>query len=95
MASRTVPGTLSRCLRFRQPLRKGPSRRSDLSTTATRSASQDYGSGAGDPKGEDPLAQGRNPSEHIEHPGPAAPDVGKGSGSNGLLPHIFALTYSR
>ncbi|KAI9737027.1 MAG: hypothetical protein M1834_000616 [Cirrosporium novae-zelandiae] len=37
--------------------------------------SQDYGSGEGDPRGSDPKAQGPNPSEHLEHPGPPAPSI--------------------
>lgn len=53
-------------------------------TTARRSlASQDYGSGAGDPKGEKPQEQGPNPSADKEHPGPPPPSVGKGKGSKG------------
>ena len=43
-------------------------------------AQQSYGSGEGDPKGENPQEQGANPSADKEHPGPPPPDVGKGSG---------------
>lgn len=39
-----------------------------------------YGGGEGDPKGENPQDQGSNPSAELEHPGPAPPDVGKGTG---------------
>ena len=39
-----------------------------------------YGGGEGDPKGENPLDQGSNPSADLEHPGPPPPDVGKGTG---------------
>lgn len=47
-----------------------------------RFASQDYGSGEGDPKGGNPQDQGPSPSSEIEHPGPPPPDVGQGqSGS--------------
>lgn len=42
-----------------------------------RFATQDYGSGEGDPKGEKPQEQGNNPREDLEHPGPPAPDVGQ------------------
>lgn len=53
----------------------------------TRLASQDYGSGEGDPKGEKPQQQGPNPSEKLEHPGPPPPKTGdrtgEGSGSGG------------
>jgi hypothetical protein len=44
----------------------------------TRLASQDYGSGKGDPVGENPQQQGKNPSENLEHPGPPPPKVGQG-----------------
>lgn len=47
--------------------------------TQVRLATQDYGSGAGNPAGEDPEAQGGQPSSDIEHPGPAPPDVGQKS----------------
>ena len=51
-------------------------------TTSIRTyASQDYGSGQGDPKGENPQEQGSNPSADIEHPGPPPPTAGQGSGS--------------
>lgn len=43
-------------------------------------ASQGYGSGQGDPKGENPSDQGPNLSVDLEHPGPPPPDVGKGTG---------------
>ena len=43
-------------------------------------AQQSYGGGEGDPKGENPQKQGSNPSADLEHPGPAPPDVGKGTG---------------
>lgn len=43
-------------------------------------ASQSYGGGQGDPKGENPQDQGSNPSAELEHPGPPPPDVGKGTG---------------
>lgn len=52
-----------------------------LSIGGRRFASQDYGSGAGDPKGENPQAQGANPSADKEHPGPPPPKAGQGSGS--------------
>ena len=44
-------------------------------------ASQSYGGGGGDPKGEKPQEQGSNPAtSDAEHPGPSPPDVGKGTG---------------
>ncbi|KAL8964283.1 MAG: hypothetical protein Q9183_004558, partial [Haloplaca sp. 2 TL-2023] len=43
-------------------------------------AGQSYGGGEGDPKGENPQAQGPNPSAGKEHPGPPPPNVGKGTG---------------
>jgi hypothetical protein len=51
-----------------------------FSTMARRMATQDYGSGEGDPKGEKPQEQGANPSADKEHPGPPPPKVGQGSG---------------
>lgn len=54
--------------------------RNTFGTTSLRRATQDYGSGDGDPAAENPQAQGSSQSEHLEHPGPPAPDVGKGSG---------------
>ena len=39
-----------------------------------------YGSGEGDPKGENPSDQGSNPSADLEHPGPPPPSVGQGTG---------------
>jgi hypothetical protein len=47
-----------------------------------RFATQDYGSGAGNPAGEKPEKQGANPSESLEHPGPAPPKVAKGQSSS-------------
>ncbi|KAL9094729.1 MAG: hypothetical protein Q9165_002999 [Trypethelium subeluteriae] len=44
-------------------------------------ATSDYGSGAGDPRGENPQSQGANPSADKEHPGPPPPQAGQGSGS--------------
>ncbi|SLM34500.1 hypothetical protein LPUS_03287 [Lasallia pustulata] len=43
-------------------------------------AHQSYGGADDDPKGGDPQNQGSNPSADLEHPGPAPPDVGKGTG---------------
>lgn len=45
-----------------------------------RLAHQDYGSGAGNPVGENPQDQGKNPSEDKEHPGPPPPSTGKSQG---------------
>lgn len=47
-----------------------------------RFATQDYGSGAGNPAGETPEKQGKNPSEHLEHPGPPPPKVAQGKSSS-------------
>ncbi|OCL04759.1 hypothetical protein AOQ84DRAFT_391328 [Glonium stellatum] len=49
--------------------------------TPRRFASQDYGSGEGNPAGEQPQKQGANPSADKEHPGPPPPKVGQGSGT--------------
>lgn len=40
-----------------------------------RFATQDYGSGDGDPAAEDPMAQGKRGREDLEHPGPPPPKV--------------------
>ncbi|KAF2133494.1 hypothetical protein P153DRAFT_363678 [Dothidotthia symphoricarpi CBS 119687] len=47
-----------------------------------RFATQDYGSGDGNPAGENPLQQGQNPSESLEHPGPPPPKVAEGKSSS-------------
>ena len=47
-----------------------------------RFATQDYGSGDGNPAGEKPQEQGQNPSEKLEHPGPPPPSVAKGQSSS-------------
>ncbi|KAI2608238.1 uncharacterized protein GGS25DRAFT_266307 [Hypoxylon fragiforme] len=51
-------------------------------TTTSRANAQGYGDGEGDPKGGDPQAQpaSSNAQQSAEHPGPAPPDVGKGTG---------------
>jgi len=51
-----------------------------ISRSTVRFASGDYGSGAGDPKGENPQEQGANPSADKEHPGPPPPKVGQNTG---------------
>lgn len=53
-----------------------------LSRMQVRFATQDYGSGAGNPAGEKPEKQGQNPSENIEHPGPPPPKVAQGQSSS-------------
>jgi hypothetical protein len=45
-----------------------------------RFATQDYGSGEGNPAGESPQAQGKNNREDLEHPGPPAPKVAQSKG---------------
>ena len=62
---------LGPCLRVPQPTR-----------IQARFATQDYGSGEGDPAGERPQEQGKNPMSHLEHPGPEAPKVGGGKSSS-------------
>ncbi|KAI4656056.1 hypothetical protein J4E93_000772 [Alternaria ventricosa] len=47
-----------------------------------RFATSDYGSGKGNPAGEKPEKQGANPSENLEHPGPAPPKVAQGKSSS-------------
>lgn len=51
-----------------------------ISTTSSRLASGDYGSGDGDPKGSEPQSQGTSDATRAkEHPGPAPPAAGKGT----------------
>ncbi|KAI7205571.1 hypothetical protein KC316_g660 [Hortaea werneckii] len=51
-----------------------------IAITSRRAAHQDYGSGEGNPAGENPQSQGKNPSEKVEHPGPEPPTAGKKPG---------------
>lgn len=55
--------------------------RAAFSVLPRAQATSDYGSGKGDPKGENPQQQGANPSADLEHPGPPPPKQGEGSGS--------------
>ena len=52
-----------------------------------RYAGQDYGSGQGDPKGENPQEQGSNPSAELEHPGPSPPAEGQSTGGGPTKAH--------
>jgi hypothetical protein len=49
---------------------------------SVRWATQDYGSGQGNPKGEKSQDQGANPSADKEHPGAPPPKEGEGSGGS-------------
>lgn len=53
-----------------------------LSSTTAQRATQGYGDGKGDPKGENPQDQGASngTKEKAEHPGPAPPSEGQGTG---------------
>lgn len=55
-----------------------PLKSAHQSTLRRLYATQSYGGGEGDPKGENPLQQGPNPAADKEHPGPPPPDVGQG-----------------
>jgi hypothetical protein len=57
-----------------------------IARTQVRFATQDYGSGDGNPAGEKPQQQGQNPSEDIEHPGPPPPKVARGQSSSESKP---------
>jgi hypothetical protein len=65
---------------MRRSLPRNPS--TFVATIQRRHATQDYGSGEGDPKGQQPQDQGANPSADKEHPGPPPPKAGEGSGSS-------------
>ncbi|GAB7363079.1 hypothetical protein MBLNU230_g3371t1 [Neophaeotheca triangularis] len=58
-----------------------PTARFTPQLASRRYATGDYGSGSGDPKGENPQSQGPNPSADKEHPGPPPPAAGQNSGS--------------
>ncbi|KAI7281607.1 hypothetical protein KC345_g4048 [Hortaea werneckii] len=67
----------------RQPALRSLTRSTNTPTlafTPRRLAHQDYGSGEGNPAGENPKDQGKNPSEKAEHPGPEPPSAGKKAG---------------
>ncbi|KAF2799558.1 hypothetical protein K505DRAFT_321045 [Melanomma pulvis-pyrius CBS 109.77] len=73
--------SLLRTTMFRSPaLRSVRAAPASASRIQARFATQDYGSGKGDPAGEKPQEQGTNPKSHLEHPGPEAPKVGGGGG---------------
>jgi hypothetical protein len=55
--------------------------RAAFTSTSHCLAISDYGSGDGDPRGENPQSQGINASADIEHPGPPPPAEGIGSGA--------------
>ena len=77
MSFLTRPASLLRSAAIRPVLSVVPRARQQV-----RFATQDYGSGAGNPAGEKPEKQGQNPSEHLEHPGPPPPKVAKGQSSS-------------
>lgn len=56
--------------------------RAQFHTARTLRAQQDYGSGEGNPAGENPQQQGKRGREDLEHPGPPAPKVGQGNKSS-------------
>lgn len=51
--------------------------RAQFHTVRTLRAQQDYGSGDGNPAGENPQQQGKRGREDLEHPGPPPPKVGQ------------------
>ncbi|KAL2067182.1 hypothetical protein VTL71DRAFT_1606 [Oculimacula yallundae] len=65
-----------------RPIRQ-PSAARPISSSCARLATQGYGDGKGDPKGEKPQDQGAsNTTKHnAEHPGPAPPSEGQGTGA--------------
>jgi hypothetical protein len=77
MSFLTRPTSVLRTAAFRPALAAVPRARQQV-----RFATQDYGSGAGNPAGEKPEKQGQNPSEHLEHPGPPPPKVAQGKSSS-------------
>ena len=77
MSFLTRPASLLRSAAVRPAMFAAPRARQQV-----RFATSDYGSGAGNPAGEKPEKQGQNPSEDLEHPGPAPPKVAKGKSSS-------------
>jgi hypothetical protein len=77
MSFLTRPTSVLRSAAFRPALSAVPRARQQV-----RFATQDYGSGAGNPAGEKPQDQGQNLSEGIEHPGPPPPKVAEGKSSS-------------
>jgi hypothetical protein len=77
MSFLTRPTSMLRSAALRPALSSIPRARPQV-----RFATQDYGSGAGNPAGEKPEKQGKNPSENLEHPGPPPPKVAKGKSSS-------------
>jgi hypothetical protein len=77
MSFLTRPAALMRSAVLRPALAATPRGHQQI-----RFATSDYGSGAGNPAGETPEKQGKNPSEHLEHPGPPPPKVAKGQSSS-------------
>jgi len=53
--------------------------RAQFHTVRSLRAQQDYGSGEGNPAGENPQQQGKRGREDLEHPGPPPPKVGQGN----------------
>merc|ERR1712137_862229 len=77
----TMPFLRPACL-LRSAARPTAVRPAFFARTQVRFATQDYGSGDGNPAGEKPQQQGPNPSEGIEHPGPPPPKVARGQSSS-------------
>ena len=73
--NRTAARTISSRLPPQRSVTCQLTKTSPFSVSHQERAHQDYGSGAGNPVGENPQDQGPNPSEHKEHPGPPPPDV--------------------
>ncbi|KAF2678427.1 hypothetical protein K458DRAFT_394968 [Lentithecium fluviatile CBS 122367] len=71
------PSTMLRSAALRPALSIAPRARLQI-----RFATQDYGSGEGNPAGEDPQAQGTNSKKarEMEHPGPDAPKAAQSKG---------------
>jgi hypothetical protein len=77
MSFLTRPASVLRSAALRPAISTIPRARGQV-----RFATQDYGSGAGNPAGEKPEKQGKNESENLEHPGPPPPKVARGKSSS-------------
>ena len=77
-----APSNMSFLRTVGQPMLRQFARRTPTATPTSRRAASDYGSGAGNPVGENPQDQGKNPMEEMEHPGPPPPSVGNNNPSS-------------
>ncbi|KAF1978589.1 hypothetical protein BU23DRAFT_564167 [Bimuria novae-zelandiae CBS 107.79] len=86
------PSAIVRSAAWRPAASMAP--RAQFHTVRALRAQQDYGSGDGNPAGENPQQQGKRGREDLEHPGPPPPKVGKGNETSPDSPSPSASTSS-